>query len=110
TIKKQPYSLLKDVVASKRYSPELGEAHHGHMEEAERRAQRAVQLAAAGSPAAGSRLLLRNDPMTAGKELFKTNCASCHQHVDDDPRSKTKPMADKPTAADLTDWGTKEWI
>jgi quinol-cytochrome oxidoreductase complex cytochrome b subunit/mono/diheme cytochrome c family protein len=108
TIDKQPYKLLKDVVASKRYNPALGDAHQKHMEEADRRAQRAVQLGGAGSPAAGSLLLLRNDPMTTGKDLFKQHCATCHNHYDE--HAEHEAMNVKPIASDLTNWGTKEWI
>jgi ubiquinol-cytochrome c reductase cytochrome b subunit len=78
------------------------------MDEADVRAKRAVQLSGDGAPAAGGRLLLRNDPMTAGKKRFKHHCATCHNH--DDAETETGHMNKEPTASDLTGWGTKEWI
>jgi ubiquinol-cytochrome c reductase cytochrome b subunit len=107
-LEKPPYSTLKNLVAGKRYDAEKADHFQDEMDAADVRAKRAVQLAGAGSPAAGSRLLLRNDPMTEGKRLFKLNCATCHTH--DDPTVKEKTMNLKPTASDLTNWGTKEWI
>jgi ubiquinol-cytochrome c reductase cytochrome b subunit len=108
TLDNQPYSTLKSVVAGNRYDADKAKHFRDEMDAADARAKRAIQLAGAGSPAAGSRLLLRNDPMTAGKELFKTHCATCHTH--DDPNVKEKTMNTKPTASDLSNWGTKEWI
>ncbi|HYV35279.1 MAG TPA: cytochrome b N-terminal domain-containing protein [Gemmataceae bacterium] len=70
---------------------------------AEENAHRAVQIAHAGIPEGGAALLLRRDPMTAGKKLFVQHCGSCHsyQGVCD-----TEPFQ----ASDLTNFGSKEWI
>src|SRR5262245_53771426 len=85
TLEKPPYSTLKNFVAKNRY--EAGAAKHfqEEMEAADKLAKRAIQLASDGIPAAGPRYLLRNDPMTAGKKLFKDKCATCHNYHDPDP-------------------------
>lgn len=66
-------------------------------------AERAVNLATEGVPAAGARYLLRGDPRTQGEKLFKQNCATCHTYG-------TKFDNKNPTASDLEGWGTAEWI
>jgi len=103
TLEKQPYASIKKAVGANRYNPELGKAHQEHMQEADGRAHRAIQLAAAGIPATGGRDLLRFDPRTEGKKLFKANCASCHTYGDDVTRHDA-------IAADLANWGASEWI
>lgn len=52
------------------------------VEEAEREAKRAVQLASGPRkiPVTGALSLLRDDPMTQGPKLFKQNCLSCHDY------------------------------
>jgi quinol-cytochrome oxidoreductase complex cytochrome b subunit/mono/diheme cytochrome c family protein len=82
------------------------QAFHKQVEHAEASAARAVQLAQppSGIPEGGAALLLRRDPMTAGKRLFKQHCAVCHYF-----KGVSEP-GDKITASDLTDFGTKEWI
>jgi ubiquinol-cytochrome c reductase cytochrome b subunit len=42
------------------------------------RAERAVQLARKGMPAAGPLEMLRNDPMTRGADLYDQHCTKCH--------------------------------
>src|SRR5262249_43242629 len=64
--------------------------------------RRSVQLAHDGIPEAGPRYLLRNDPLTKGKELFGSHCATCHTC-----RECRNPA---PTASDLSDFGGKESI
>lgn len=111
TLEKQPYALIKRLVAANRYDADKALAFQKELEHAEARARRAVQLAAGGTPAIGSRYLLRNDPMTAGKDLFRAHCATCHSH--DDPSAEgnqPKAMNDHPTAPDLTGWGSREWL
>jgi mono/diheme cytochrome c family protein len=76
---------------------------HEDTEEAERLAERSVNLAKAGIPAEGGAALLRGDPLTQGPKLFQTNCASCHTHGKDFD-------VKKPTASDLKGFGTEEWI
>lgn len=74
---------------------------------AEEQAARAIQLAYAGVPADGATFLLRRDPLTQGKALFRNNCATCHDHGDDfkDPDGKRKP-----SASDLKGFGTGAWV
>src|SRR5262249_41222077 len=65
----------------------------------------AIVLAGAGIPEEGGVYLLRRDPLTKGKELFQRHCAVCHTHDDLKEKNPTKP-----TASDLTAFGTKQWI
>jgi quinol-cytochrome oxidoreductase complex cytochrome b subunit/mono/diheme cytochrome c family protein len=74
------------------------------MKHSEELAERAMNLAMAGVPAEGGRYLLRNDPMTRGKDLFVIHCASCH---DDTSRFKANPNA---TASDLAGFGSADWV
>jgi quinol-cytochrome oxidoreductase complex cytochrome b subunit/mono/diheme cytochrome c family protein len=106
TLEKPPYSTLKNLVAKNRYEAEAAKHFQEEMEAADKLAKRAIQLASDGIPAAGPRYLLRNDPMTTGKKLFKHYCASCHNYHD----AETGAMNEKPTASDLTGFGTKEWV
>jgi quinol-cytochrome oxidoreductase complex cytochrome b subunit len=48
--------------------------------DADEKSSRAVVLAHRGIPPEGAILLLQRDPMTAGKALFKENCALCHSY------------------------------
>jgi ubiquinol-cytochrome c reductase cytochrome b subunit len=70
---------------------------------AEKRAERAVQLAADGVPAAGPVLLLARDPLTQGQRLFGQHCATCHAHAADFPNNQ-------PTASNLIGFGKREWV
>ena len=84
--------------------------------EAEAKAKRACQLAMDGTPVEGGHVLLRHDPFTAGKKLFQQKCGSCHsftKHGDDafeDWIPKDKDKKNIPTASDLGNFGTKEWV
>jgi ubiquinol-cytochrome c reductase cytochrome b subunit len=92
------YRALADDAQNEEFQKERGKA--------DARAERAVQLAHDGIPAEGSRYLLRHDPQTQGPKLFETNCASCHTYkglFEETPKRK-------PTASDLADFGSKEWI
>src|SRR5204862_6400826 len=79
------------------------------LEHAEVNAKRAVHLAHSGIPSEGAILLLQRDPMTRGKELFKTHCAVCHRYGSDFPTGGGK-------ASDLAGFGSadpvkrKQWI
>lgn len=111
TFEKEPYKTIKKLVAANRYDEEAGKAHQKHMHEADERARLAIQAAAEGSPPVGGRYLLRNHPQTTGKALFKQQCASCHNYHDPAAaEEKDRWMNSEPTAADLTDWGSKDWI
>lgn len=52
------------------------------VKQAERAAERAVQLARGpgGIPSSGALTLLRNDPFTQGPKLFARHCAACHRY------------------------------
>jgi ubiquinol-cytochrome c reductase cytochrome b subunit len=76
---------------------------HDELSAAEVRAQRAIQLGDEGIPAEGAVYLLRRDPLTQGKELFKQNCGSCHLHGTDVDNKN-------PTASDLAGFGTRDWV
>ncbi|HEV3143287.1 MAG TPA: cytochrome b N-terminal domain-containing protein [Gemmataceae bacterium] len=89
-------------VAEDRGNSDKAREFHKQMEAAGELAQRSVQLAHDGIPEAGPRNLLRNDPLTRGKELFGIHCATCHTCRD--CKNAT------PTASDLSDFGTKESI
>src|SRR5262249_35758088 len=99
----EPYFSLRKLVAANRYDAEKANAFQKEMEEAEQRAKRAVQLAGDGIPAEGGRYLLRRDPMTKGKELFKLHCGTCHTCGEECKNPN-------PTASDLFEFGTKQWI
>jgi ubiquinol-cytochrome c reductase cytochrome b subunit len=83
---------------------------------AEVKAKRACQLAMAGTPVEGGHMLMRNDPFTAGQELFKTKCASCHNftRLDSDKdmhgEYRFESMTTGTKASDLGDFGKKTWI
>jgi quinol-cytochrome oxidoreductase complex cytochrome b subunit/mono/diheme cytochrome c family protein len=73
------------------------------VEHAEENAVRVVQIARDGLPDGGGALLLRRDPLTAGKKLFVLHCGGCHSF---DGVSETGPFE----ASDLTQFGTNDWI
>jgi ubiquinol-cytochrome c reductase cytochrome b subunit len=90
-------------IAQDRASTEGAKTFRKEVATAEVLAHRAVQLAAHGIPAEGPVLLLRRDPLTKGKELFGQHCANCHTYGEEFEDKK-------PTASNLKDFGTKEWI
>ena len=83
--------------------------------DAEELAQRACQLAMAGSPVEGGHYLIRNDPFTTGQQLFQKKCAVCHGFTvqpsdkDKDDEFKFKSMVGT-AASDLGNFGSKEWV
>jgi ubiquinol-cytochrome c reductase cytochrome b subunit len=64
----------------------------------------------AGIPDDGARALLRNDPLTQGYKLFKTNCAVCHQFTKQAGDAFEEFPKGNPKASDLGDWGTETWV
>lgn len=78
--------------------------------ETESRAKRVRQLARSRDriPAAGAISLLRNDPFSAGPELFKTHCAACHAYVGA-AAVGSKPEKES-TAPNLYGFASREWI
>ncbi len=87
------------------------EKHFKALKEAHESAERAVLQASRGIPAEGPVFLVRNDPMTRGRELFKTKCATCHSYTN--PKTGL-PEFETPksgfTASDLGGFGSKDWI
>ena len=81
-------------------------------------AARAVELASMGVPVAGAREQTRQDPMIAGRRLFKVYCANCHSHHDPSPDDKIADKYDalrnvhleEPTAPNLYGFGSREWM
>ncbi len=93
-------------------------------EEAERNAERAIQLInrretlpdgtlsdARLIPKEGAVTLLRNDPLTHGPRLFNQHCASCHGYNES---NKPTPIATAgkaaPTAPDLHGFADRAWV
>jgi ubiquinol-cytochrome c reductase cytochrome b subunit len=74
-------------------------------QKADEAAKRAVVLADQGIPEQGAKYLLRNDPWIHGPVLFEKHCAACHTHEGIAPKKGFRP-----TAPDLTDFGTKKWL
>jgi ubiquinol-cytochrome c reductase cytochrome b subunit len=80
---------------------------------AEEAAHRAVNLAMAGVPDDGAIVLLRNDPLTRGQEVFAMNCASCHAFTpreNEKDKLRTFKRDKNRKASDLGDFASKEWI
>ena len=77
---------------------------------AQRDADRVVELARSpdGIPVTGAVTLLRNDPFTQGPKIFAKNCASCHRYDGHDGLGG-QPK-DKPSAADLKGFASREWL
>lgn len=70
----------------------------------------AAQRGMDGIPVDGARELIRNDPMTRGKDLFEKNCAVCHKFTanGDDPFGGF--VAGKFSASDLGGYGSAKWV
>ncbi len=78
-------------------------------EEAERVAERTHQLVEEyGITTAGAVDLVRNDPMLHGPKVFAKHCAVCHSY--DGTDGTGKELAEKPTAPDLGNFGSREWM
>jgi ubiquinol-cytochrome c reductase cytochrome b subunit len=86
-----------------RASTEAAETFRKQVAEADILAHRAIQIAGHGIPAEGPVLLLRRDPLTKGKELFKQHCATCHTYGNEFENQK-------PSASNLQNFGTQPWI
>lgn len=98
------------------------ESHQAKLAFAERDAHRVVALAARdGIPQNGARELLVNDPYSQGPRLFARHCSSCHRYDGHDgtgqkilktveENGKVVKVLEPETAADLHDFGNREWI
>jgi mono/diheme cytochrome c family protein len=82
---------------------ENAKTFHMELATAEASADRALVLAGEGIPAEGAISLLRHDPLSQGKPLFRQSCAGCHNHGDDS-------KSDSATASDLEGFATEKWI
>ncbi len=96
--------------------------------EADRTGERAVALARRPEmiPVAGAVTLLRDDPFSQGPKIFAANCSSCHRYDGTDGTGRKVTVAaatstsDKSsddarieapaTAADLGNFGSRDWI
>lgn len=110
----------------------MDQDHQAALAEAEREAHRAHELASGPDliPPEGAMEMMRNDPFTRGPRLFAKNCAACHRWnghngrgvivlerrevlADDgtsqDPKQYESATA-APTAADLGNFGSREWM
>jgi ubiquinol-cytochrome c reductase cytochrome b subunit len=90
-------------IAQDRASTEAANTFRKELVTAEALAHQSIQLAGAGIPAEGPVLLLRRDPLIKGKELFGQHCATCHTYGNDFENKK-------PSASNLEDFGTQQWI
>ncbi len=94
--------------------------HQAALAEADRDAHRVRELANRPTriPVTGAVTLLREDPFTQGPRLFAKHCSSCHHYNGHDGRgrivSELNPdgwsVAAKPTAPDLGNLGSREWM
>lgn len=80
------------------------------VKEAERDAERVKILAQSptGIPESGAATLLGNDAFTQGPKLFARNCASCHRYDGHDGTGLVPQ--DAPSAPDLKNFASREWI
>ncbi len=83
--------------------------YQASMKLALRDAERIKELAQAkGIPPAGAVALLRDDTYTQGPRIFARSCASCHRFDGHDGLGKVP--TDAPSASDLKDFASREWL
>jgi len=70
----------------------------------------ASQRAMDGIPVDGARELIRNDPMTRGKDLFEKTCAVCHKYTADKDDPFGSFVTGKFSASDLGGYASEKWI
>jgi len=92
-----------------RHGPKSAE-YANAVKDAEDKSRRVVELIRGGQfvgyePA---RVLLHNDPKTAGPELFAHNCSMCHRFEMHDGTGKSIDLPAR--ASDLGKFGYREWI
>ncbi|MCA9114209.1 MAG: cytochrome b N-terminal domain-containing protein [Planctomycetaceae bacterium] len=101
------------------YEDNANPDHQAALHAAEREAHRVLELAngPAKIPVEGAVTLLRNDPFTQGPRIFARHCAACHRYDGHDGTGRLvlesgggKAVAAAPTAADLGDFGSREWF
>ncbi len=95
--------------------------HQAAVAEAERDARRVRELVAQPAliPVTGAVTLMRDDPFTQGPRLYAKHCASCHHYHGHNGRGRPLQEIDpatnelvraKPTAPDLGQMGSREWM
>jgi ubiquinol-cytochrome c reductase cytochrome b subunit len=94
--------------------------HQAALAESHRDGKRAIELSSGPDkiPVDGAVSLLRRDPFTQGPRLFAQHCAACHRingHTGRGMLVMEKDAAGNstigaPTAADLGDFGKREWM
>jgi len=79
---------------------------------ADKDAARAIFLAGQGVPEQGAKYLLRHDPMTRGRLLFKQHCVTCHRYTNEQGENEfpTDGKDARSKASDLGGFGTTKWI
>jgi len=91
------------------YDPKHAPQFRTAVAQANRDAARVKVLAArTGVPPEGALALLRDDAQTQAPRLFAAKCASCHSYGGRDGLGLA--LKDKQTAAELQDWGSREWL
>jgi len=86
----------------------LSPDHQRAVQDAERQAGRARELASMGIPREGALALMASDPLTQGPKLFAKNCASCHRYDGHDGLGHLP--ADQPSASDLKGFADRNWV
>src|SRR5262249_24861383 len=74
-------TVAENLAAEEKGTPKNIETFRHQLEIADAKAERAVELAAAGIPGGDGDLLLQRDPRTRGREVFKQHCATRHGYV-----------------------------
>ncbi|MCA9070972.1 MAG: c-type cytochrome, partial [Planctomycetaceae bacterium] len=102
------------------YEDSENTAHLAAVDEAHFQAERVMEIAGDPKqmiPTDGAVTILPNDPLAQGPKIFAKNCAGCH-HFDGlngqgDKVMETvdgKEIEAKPVAADLGNFGSREWM
>lgn len=82
------------------HADSLDEDYLEAIDEQTRRAERARQLAWQGIPPEGPVAMLRNDPLTHGRDVYRQYCTSCHVLNGEGERK----------APDHTGYGSRQWL
>lgn len=83
-------------------------SYRAALDEAGRNARRVQTLAKNGIPREGALTLLQADALTQGPKLFARHCASCHRYDGHDGLGLK--LAEGPSAPDLKDFASREWL
>lgn len=68
----------------------------------------ALALSPSGIPVEGAAVMLRDDPLSQGPVLFAQFCSGCHGYQGHDGLGGT--LVAQPSAPDLGNFGSREWI